>query len=74
MKTAKNCVKDMVLHMHHKSGSGLINFVNWSEILKLWAIGHENTQKSRKRQVFVMPLKHVSDLMSLVNCPGTLKL
>ena len=35
-----------------KNGSGLITLVNWYGILKLWAIAHENSQKSRKRWFF----------------------
>ena len=49
MKTAKNCVKDMVLDMPLKNGSGLITLVNWFGILKLWAIAHENSENSQKR-------------------------
>ena len=67
MKIAKNCVKDMVLDMPLKNGSGLITLVNCFGILKLWAIAHENSRKCKNGEFLIMPLKHVLDITGLVN-------
>jgi hypothetical protein len=45
--------------------------VNQSGTLKLWAIAHKNGHKRKNGEFSVMPLKHVLCVIGLVNHPGT---
>jgi hypothetical protein len=40
---------------------------NHPENPKLWAIGHETTQKRKNDRFLVIPLKHFVSVMGLVN-------
>jgi hypothetical protein len=40
---------------------------------RMWAIAHENGQKHKNDEFFVMPLKYVLSVMGLVNHRGTPK-
>jgi hypothetical protein len=52
----------------------VMDLVNHSGTLKLWAISHENSPKTKSNKFFVTPLKNVLSVIGLVNHLGIPKL
>jgi hypothetical protein len=75
MKTALKRKNGEFLVMPLKHVLSVIDLVNHSRTLKMWAISHENSHKKKKSgKFFATPLKNVLGVIGLVNHPGIPKL
>jgi hypothetical protein len=74
MKTALKRKNNEFLVMLLKHVLSVMDLVNHSGTLKLWAIAHENGRKCKNDEFLVTPPKHVLSVMDLVNYYGIPKL